>query len=276
MKKIFALLAFVSVLCSVSAQRVNETVTLFGKDQLNGFTINVDNAPANIVSDALADLFETQYAMKGSNKKGFRVYESQACSAFGEARYDIYFTTTTVGKKNDQLTQVTLVVSNGNMNCVTFSNDPRTARNIVAFLENLPNDVEAYKTKMRIKQLEGELANLKKERESLLKNQEKINDNLKTTNDEIKRISEKIEQKTAEIQKLQDQYNNNQDQTVKEQIAAAVKEKESMQKTHNSKQKSLLKMNEDLYKTNTKLQANAKSTEEKEAELQKLKQQQQQ
>ena len=225
MKKIFALLAFVSVLCSVSAQRVNETVTLFGKDQLNGFTINVDNAPANIVSDALADLFETQYAMKGSNKKGFRVYESQACSAFGEARYDIYFTTTTVGKKNDQLTQVTLVVSNGNMNCVTFSNDPRTARNIVAFLENLPNDVEAYKTKMRIKQLEGELANLKKECESLTKNQGKINDNLKSTNDEIKRISEKIEQKTDEIQKLQDQYNNSQDQTVKEQIAAAVKEK---------------------------------------------------
>lgn len=271
MKKIFALLAFASVLCSVSAQRVNETVTLFGKEQLTGFTINVDNAPANIVADALADKFETQFAMKGSNKKGFRVYEGQACSAFGEARYDIYFTTTTVGKKSDQLTQVTLVVSNGNLNCITFANDPRTSRNIVAFLENLPNDVEIYKTKLRIKQLENELATLKKERESLVKNQDKLNDNLKATNDEIKRLSDKIEQKNSEIEKLQDQYNNSQDQSVKEQIAAAVKEKDNMQKTHSSKQKSLLKMNEDLYKTNTKLQTNAKATEEKETELQKLK-----
>ena len=271
MKKFFALLAFLSVLCSVSAQRVSETVTMFGKDQLNGFTINIENAPANIVADALANKFETQFSMKGSNKKGFRLYENQSCSAFGEARYDIYFTTNAIGKKSDQYTQVTLVVSNGNMNCITFANDPRTSRNIVAFLESLPNDVEIYKTNLRIKQLENELANLKKERENLLKEQEKTNEKLKMTSDEIKKLSDKIEQKTTDIEKLQDQYNNSQDPTVKDQISAAVKEKQSMQNTHTSKQKSTLKLNETLYKINNKLQENAKSTEEKEAELKKMK-----
>ena len=45
-----------------------------------------------------------------------------------------------------------------------------------------------------------------------------------------------------------------------------------MQKSHSSKQKSLLSMNNELYKINSKLEANAKATEEKEAELKKLKQ----
>lgn len=270
MKKLFALLALVCVMFTVSAQRVNETVTMFGKDQLTGFTINIDNATADVVMAAVADKFENQFSLKGSNKKGFHVYENQPCSAFGEARYDIYFTTTVVGKKKNQYTQLTLVVSTGNMNCITFSNDPRTSRNIVSFLETMPSVVEAYKTKMRIKQLENELASLKKERESLEKDQDKISEKLNMTNDEIKRLSERIEKSTAEIEKLQDQYNKSHDPALKEQIASAVKEKQTMQKTHSSKQKSLLKMNDELYKINNKLQANAKSIEEKEAELSRL------
>ena len=272
MKKIFALFAFIGVLCSVSAQKVNETVTMFGKDQLTGFTVNIDNASPEIVAAAMANKFEKEFFMKGSFKKGFHVYESQPCAAFGESRYDIYFTTVTVGKKKDQTTQLTLVVSTGNMNCITFSNDPRTSRNIVSFLEGLKYDVEKYKTELRIKQLETELANLKKDRESLEKDQAKVNEKLKMTNDEIKKLSDRIEDKTSEIEKMQDQYNQSHDAALKEQIAAAVKEKQTMQKSHSSKQKSLLSMNNELYKINSKLEANAKATEEKEAELKKLKQ----
>lgn len=271
MKKVFALLALVSVIFTVSAQRVKETVTTFGKEQIQGFTINIDNASADIVEATLANKFETQFNMKGSKKKGYRVYENQPCSAFGEARYDTYFGTSTVGKKKNQYTQLTLVVSTGNMNCITFSNDPRTSRNIVAFLETLPNDVEAYKTKLRIEQLEKELATLKKERESLEKSQAKVNEKLNLTNDEIKKLSDRIDNQSEKIEKLQDQYNKTHDDALKEQIANAVKEKKSMQNTHNSKQKSLLSMNNELYKITKKLKDNAKATEEKEAELKKLK-----
>ena len=150
MKKIFALFAFIGVLCSISAQKVNETVTMFGKDQLTGFTVNIDNASPEIVAAAMANKFEKEFFMKGSFKKGFHVYESQPCAAFGEARYDTYFATAPVGKKKDQYTQVFLVVSTGNMNCITFSNDPRTSRNIVSFLEGLKYDVEKYKTELRM------------------------------------------------------------------------------------------------------------------------------
>ena len=66
MKKIFALFAFIGVLCSVSAQKVNETVTMFGKDQLTGFTVNIDNASPEIVAAAMANKFEKEFFMKGS------------------------------------------------------------------------------------------------------------------------------------------------------------------------------------------------------------------
>lgn len=276
MKKIVALFAFVSVLCSLSAQRVNETVTMFGKDQLQGFTINVSNAPANIVADALADKFENQFSLKGSNKKGFRVYENQTCKAFGDAHYDIYFNTNTVGKKNSQYTQVTLVVTNGNLNSITFSNDPRTSRNIVMFLENLPNDVEAYKIKLRIEQLKNELANLKKERENLEKNRVKTNDKIATTSEEAKKTTDQIQKLTAEIEKMQDQFNTNQDPTLKEQIDKANKDKQALLKTQSSTQKTLLNLNDDIVKLNSKLDTNAKETANRETELKTLEQQQQQ
>jgi hypothetical protein len=243
---------------------------MFGKDQLNGFTINITNASANLVADALADKFENQYALKGSNKKGFRVYESQPCEAFGEARYDIYFTTSPVGKKNDQLTQATLVVTSGNMNSITFTNDPRTSRNIVMFLENLPNDVEAYKIKLRIAQLRTELANLKKERETLENDRMKANDKLAVSNEEAKKTTEQIQTLTAEIEKMQDEFNTSQDPALQEKISKAVKDKQTLQKTQSNTQKSLLNLNNDIVKLNNKLDTNAKETEARETELKQL------
>lgn len=273
MKRFLALFAILSVLCSLSAQKVNENIILFGKEQLTGFTINIDNATKDIVEGALADKFEKQFGMKSTSKKGFRVYENQNCSAFGDARYDIYFNTVTVGKKKNQATQLTLVVSTGNMNFITFANDPRTSRNIVAFLENLPNDVEAYKTLLRIKELEKELTTLKKERESLEKDKTKLNDKIAKANDDIKKTSDRIDKKSDEILKLQDEFNNNHDASVKDQISQAVKDKQSMQKTNTNTQKSLLKLNENIVKLNKKLETNAKSIEKCESELKTLKEQ---
>lgn len=270
MKKIATFVALVCAVCSLSAQKVNETVTMFGKDQLQGFTINIDNVPTKIVDDAIEYKFESQYGLKGSNKKGFHVYENQKCNAFGEARYDIYFTTSEVGKRNNKSTQVTLVVSTGNMNCITFSNDPRTSRSITLFMEGLPKDVEAYQIKLRIESLKNDLANLEKERQGLEKDKQKVLDKLEATNGEIKKLSEEIDKKTAEFQDLQDQYNQTHEDALTQQISANVKEKQSLQKTYTNLQKSLLGLNNDLSKINAKLETNAKTTAEKQAELDKL------
>ena len=271
MKKIFALFVFVSVICSLSAQKVNETVTTFGKDQLSGFTINIDNATASIVMDALADKLESQYSMKGSNKKSFRVYENQTCPAIGEARYDIYFTAVEVGKKKNKTTELDFVVTTGNMNCITFSNDPRTARNIVALLESLPSDVLSYKTKMRIKTLENELSKLRKERESLEKDRAKVNDKIAKANEEAKKTTDQIEKLTADIERMQDQFNKTHDAALKDQIAKAVKDKKTLLKSQSNSQKTLLGLNNEIVKLNEKLDKNAKEIETRENELKSLK-----
>ncbi len=271
MKKTIALLVFVSVLGSLSAQKVNETVTMFGKEQLQGFTINISDATTSIVEGALNDKMQNQLGLKGSKKKGFYVYENQACSTFGDARYDIYFTTAEVGKKKDMNTQLTLVVSTGNMNCITFSNDPRTSRNIVAFLESLPQDVETYKIKLRINELEKQLAKLDKERQSMEKDQTAIQDKLNTGSDDFKRLSDQIDKKNDEIHSLQERYNKSFDPALKEEIDAAMKDKQSMQKTQTSMQKTLLNANQNLQKVKTKLETNQKAIEDTEKELKSLK-----
>ena len=246
MKKVFALVFLASVFCSLSAQKVNETVVLYGKEQIKGFTINIyDNSP-EIVEGALVDKFETQYKLKGSKKKGYHVYENQSCDAFGDARYDIYFTTTEVGKKKDKTTQVVLVVSTGNLNCITFSNDPRSSRNIVAFLENLNKDIEAYKIKLRIEELRNNLNNLNKDRQSMLKDQTKLQEKRNVTDEEVKRLTEQIEQ------------------------TSNVEEKESLQKNLKSAQKSLQSLDEKLYKLGVKLETNQKDTDSAQKELDSL------
>lgn len=270
MKKLFAFFTFVFVFGSLSAQNVNETVTLFGKEQLTGFTTNITQATPEIVEQALANKFEKDFLLKGSKKKGYYVYMNQPCPAFGEARYDLYFTTNEVGKKKNKSTQVTLVVSTGNQNCITFSSDPRTSRNIVAFLESLSKDVEAYKKTLRINELKEALESLEKDQASLEKDQEKVKDKVNKTTEEMQANVAQVEAKTAEIAKLQENYNQTHNPTIKEQISKAAKEKQTLQKSQSGMQKSLLKLNENLHKNDKKRDELIKLIEEKRAELQKL------
>lgn len=270
MKKLLAFLILVFVFGSLSAQKVNETVTLFGKDQLTGFTTNISQATPEIVEQALANKFEKDFSLKGSKKKGYYVYMNQAIPVFGEARYDLYFTTTEIGKKKNKSTQVTLVVSTGNQNCISFSSDPRTSRNIVSFLETLPNDVDAYKKNLRINELKESIASLEKDKASLEKDQEKVKAKVSKTNEEMQANVAKVEAKTTEIAKLQENYNETHNPTVKDQISKAAKEKQTLQKSQSSMQKSLLKLNENLHKNDIKRDEIIKLIEEKKAELQKI------
>lgn len=270
MKKLFAFLAFIFVFSSLSAQKVNETVTLFGKDQLTGFTTNIAQATPEIVEQALANKMEKDFLLKGSKKKGYYVYLNQLCPAFGDARYDLYFTTTEVGKKKNKSTQVTLVVSTGNQNCVTFSNDPRTARNIVSFLESLSDEVEIYKKTLRINELRTSIETLEKDQASLEKDQVKVKEKINKTNEEMQANVAQVEAKAAEIATLQEKYTQTHNPTIKEQIAKAAKEKQTLQKSQSSMQKSLLKMNEDLHKNDKRRDEIIKLLEEKKAELQKI------
>jgi molecular chaperone DnaK (HSP70) len=246
MKKILVLVVFASVFFSLSAQNVNETVVFYGKEQIKGFTINIYNNSSEIVEGALVDKFETQYKLKGSKKKGYHVYENQTCDAFGDARYDIYFTTVEVGKKKDRTTQVILVVSTGNLNCITFTNDPRSSRNIVAFLEHLNTDIESYKIKLRIEELRNNLNNLNKDRQSMLKEQTKLQEKRNISDAEVKRLTEQIEQ------------------------SSNAEEKESLQKSLKSAQKTLQNLDEKLYKIGVKLETNQKDIDSAQQELDSL------
>ena len=257
-------------MCTINAQKVNETVALYGKEQLNGFATNIYDVPLDVVEGAIVEKFENNLNLKGKKNKGYHIYLNQPCQTFGEARYDIYFTTQEVGKKKNKSVQITLVVSTGNQNCITYSNDPRTARNISYFLENINTDIQAYATKLKIAELNTLLSNLEKERSSLEKEQIKIQDKLNKTNDEIKNTSNEIEAKTTEMTRLQEKYTNSHDPEIKNLISKNAKETQTLQKSQSSLRKSLLGLNNDLDKVRKKIIANEKSVEQTRHELKEM------
>jgi peptidoglycan hydrolase CwlO-like protein len=69
---------------------------------------------------------------------------------------------------------------------------------------------------------------------------------------------------------MKGQYSQNHDEALAGQISAAEKEKLNLQKSQTNLQKSLLNLNNDLAKITSKLETNARTTEEKKAELETL------
>ena len=102
------------------------------------------------------------------------------------------------------------------------------------------------------------------------KDQEKAKQKATKMNEDMQLNVAQVEAKTAEIAKLQENYNQTHNESIKEQISTAAKEKQTLQKSQNSMQKSLLKLNEEVHKTDVKLEDNMKTLEKKRAELQQL------
>lgn len=266
MKKYFSLLALIGMFCAMNAQTVSETVTMFGKDQLNGFSININDATSDIVEGAMVEKFENQMGLKGKKNKGFYTYTSQGFEPFGDAKYDIYFTTQEGGKKNNKFTQLILVVSTGNLNCITMNSDPRTARNIMTFLQNVNIDVESYKTKLRIEELDKQKQTLEKERQNLDKNQAKVKEKMTKTNEEMKNATKKVDDLNNELTKLQEKYTSSHDPETKAQITKTAKEVQSLQKSQTNMRKSLLNMNNEIQKIDKKIEDNVRMIEKVQAE----------
>lgn len=271
MKKLLSVLVLVGIAFFVSAQHVSETVTLYGKEQLHGFTITIPDATSEIAEGAMVQKLENDYRLKGKKNKGYHTYMSQSCSVFGDQNYDIYFTTKDVGKKKNRSAQVIFVVSTGNQNCITMAKDPITARSIMSFLENFKTDVDIYKVDLKIDELNKQLETLNKEKQSLEKEQIKIKDKLTKTNADLQQTTRDIEVKNSDITKLQAEYTTTHNPETKYLIDKTAKEAQTLQKSQTSMRKSLLNLNNNLQKVGKKIDENAREIDKVSRELTKVK-----
>lgn len=207
MKKLFILLSVICACFLASAQKVQESVIDFGKQQTNGYLVNVPNASIELVDAAFKEKLEKQYALKSSKENGFRAYINQNMSAFGSANYDIYYKVGEFGKKKHKTTQLTLIVSSGNMNAITSSNNAEVAENIKKFLAEFVNYVDEYSVQQEINSLMDKLTKLNNEKAGLEKDDAKIDKQIEKLNKEKATIQKNLEQKNTDIKKLEDEIN---------------------------------------------------------------------
>lgn len=205
MKKLLFVFAIVCTCATLSAQKVQESVIDFGKQQIAGYLVNVPSASVDLVDGAFKEKLEKEFSLKSSKENGFRAYINQNMPAFGQENYDIYYKVSEFGKKKNKTTQLTLIVSSGNMNAITSQTNPETAEKIKSFLNNFITYVEEYAKQQEINALQDQLAKLESEKASLEKEQQKINKQIEKLKKENDKVQKDLDNKSTEIKKLQEQ-----------------------------------------------------------------------
>jgi len=195
MKKIFFLILMFSGF-AVYAQTAQSTQLEINKVKVPGVSITIAGYEVDYIERALQFRFEKVAGLKGSNSKGFRVYESQVFNDFGFVKYDIY-TSIDKGTKQSQFITINLLVSKGNENFITPVDDPDVTQKMKDFLNYFVNEyLKEYEKQQKVTQLTKTTTTLEKECSSLTADLEKMKKDY--TN-----LSNKIKEKEVELSKKQ-------------------------------------------------------------------------
>ncbi|MCQ2283919.1 MAG: hypothetical protein MJZ57_03340 [Bacteroidales bacterium] len=213
MKKLFILLAIVCAGTALSAQKVQESVIDFGKQQVPGYLVNIQNASVDLVESAFKEKLEKEYGLKGTKESGFRAYINQNLKYIGPDNYDIYFTVGEFGKKKNKTTQLTVIVSTGNMNAITTQNNPDVADKIMKFLSDFVSYVQEYSMQQQINALNDQLSKLNNEKSGLEKDQAKNQKQIEKLQKDQEKIAKQLDQNANDIKKVEDQIS-----TIKKQM----------------------------------------------------------
>jgi valyl-tRNA synthetase len=217
MKKLLLFLTTICLVSFASAQNVKESTVKFNKTQVSGYLANINGYTMDVVDLAMRTKLEKEFQLKASKEGSFRAYLNQPCATFGPDSYDIYYQVSEFGKKKNKTTQISFIITKGNMNAITSSTDPDIARRVKNFLDDFLATVPSFAISQQIEALEAELAKLQKEKASLdnevAKNNkaiakenkkiEKINKNIEKSQKKIEKLGEKIEKKQVEIDGVQ-------------------------------------------------------------------------
>lgn len=205
MKKFFVLIAVFCAGSALFAQKVQESIIDFGKQQVAGYLVNVPSATIELVDCTFKEKMEKGFNLKSSKENGFRAYINQNMPLFGTENYDIYYKVSEFGKKKNKMTQLSLIVCSGNMNAITSQNNPETAEKIKNFLSDLEKYVQDYSNQQEISSLEEQLKKLGSEKSSLEKEQEKNEKQITKLQKAQENIKKELEKNSSETKKVEEQ-----------------------------------------------------------------------
>lgn len=194
MKQCFLFCLFTAILFSATAQSRISTVE-YQKVKRDAL-VNELPFPEKLVSNAIKDTLE-KLGYKGKESKGFVVYKAVKLEALGSKEHDLYFSVDAKGRKEKNISVVTLMISKGFDDFATESGDKDLVADARDYLNNLREIVAVYDLEQQITEQDTEVkrhekrsANLTEEAENLQKEkkklEKKIEDNLKEQENQVK------------------------------------------------------------------------------------------
>lgn len=186
MRKVAFFILTMSVSVGVFSQSAKEETVKYNKMNVPGISYETSDYDVKTTTAALKARLEKDARLKGTNMNGFRYYPAQPFAEFGTLNYDIYTKVATTGKKKNLKTVIYLLVSKGNENFESASQDPELAANMKAFLDNF---VAVYLRQFDIEQ----------KYQNQTKLVAKLEKELKSLNSDKNKLSKQLEDKEKAI-----------------------------------------------------------------------------
>ena len=189
MKKIAFLILLGVTTTFAWAQTAQSTMIELDKQSVPGVIITITEYDAATVQDALTARLERIGGLKGTNFKGFRLYQGQVLTGFGSNKYDIY-TRVIPGTKKSPEVIVNLLVSGETF--VSPSTDPELNQKMMDVLTNFATVfLPEFDTNQKVSAHTKELEKLEKEYAKLVSDRDKLKENLEK---QEKAVSAKAEE----------------------------------------------------------------------------------
>lgn len=202
MKKIlFSIVTLMLCTLFMSAQAIKEEMVTFDKVQVSAFTMQIPDFSADVVEGALQQQFEQKYNMKSSKVKGYVAYLGQKYLPYGDENFDVFTKVEEVGKKGAKVPKVMILVSSGNNNFISSSNDVEITNNIKRDMQAFMVYLKEYEVNQRLIMKTNELQKLNKTKEDLNKELTKLQKSLEETQQKIDDNEKQIQETQADIDK---------------------------------------------------------------------------
>ena len=202
MKKLLLFATLFAMAFLANAQVPTEQTITFEKKAVQGVTVVVDGYNIDVVKEALKNRFEKTASLKGKQGKGgYYNYMSQAFYDFSPKNLDIYTLVEVDGKKKSGQIAISLLVSTGNQNFISSTNDAEVFEKVKLFLTAFNAYLKEYDTNKKITEQRVILTALEKDREKMNAEVDKWKKQINELEAQSLKREKELEAKNAEIEK---------------------------------------------------------------------------
>lgn len=143
---------------------------------------------------------------KSKEVKGFTFYKDVILPELGARQYDLYFRADRKGRKDKDITVVTMLISVGNENFISSSSDSIAMNNANKFLTNLLPEIATYDIQLQVNAQQEAVSKAEKKYKSLQEDAEDLQKKKKRLEEQMEDNLKAQKEQQAEVEKQRQLY----------------------------------------------------------------------